>query len=135
MFTFARFLTVLFAAALLALAGCNLVREGDAPTAVPALTVSFQSPENRAQVYAGDEVTLVLLAEDPAGPGVARVQLLVDDQPHQEGAPEVSGSVPVFTVAMRWKANGPGMHSLTALAYRADGTVSAPVTIVLEVVP
>ncbi|MBL8146199.1 MAG: hypothetical protein JNL34_07430 [Anaerolineae bacterium] len=122
-------------AVLLVLAGCNLVREGDAPSPPPALEVSFQSPENMAQFRAGDEVTLLLLAEDSAGPGVARVELRVDDQPHQEGTPEVSDAVPVFTVAMRWKATSPGLHSLMATAYRADGTASTPATIVLEVVP
>ena len=135
MLTITRFRLPVLLAVLLALAGCNLAREGDAPTPVPALEVSFQSPENMAQFRAGDEVTLLLLAEDSAGPGVARVELRVDEQPHQEGAPEVSEAVPVFTVSMRWRANSPGLHSLTAIAYRADGTASTPATIVLEVVP
>lgn len=135
MFTPARLLPLLLIAALLTVAGCNLMRASDAPDLTPALSVTFQSPENMAQFYAGDEVSLLLLAEDRGGPGVARVELLVDDQPHQEGTPEVSSAVPVFTVTMRWKANGPGFHSVTAIAYRADGTASDPATIVLEVVP
>lgn len=88
-----------------------------------------------AQVHTGDEVTFLLLAEDQNGPGVARVELMVDDHLHQEGTPEVSGAVPVFTVEMRWKANGPGLHSISAVAFRADGTASDPATIVVEVIP
>lgn len=87
------------------------------------------------QVRAGDDVVLLLLAEDLGGPGVARVDLLVDDRPHQQGSPEVSSAVPVFTVQMRWRANTPGLHALTAVAYREDGTASAPTSIVLEVMP
>jgi hypothetical protein len=126
---------LMVAAALFALAGCNLVRAADAPVNTPSLSVAFQEPANMTQVRAGDEVQLLLLAEDRGGAGVARVDLLVDDRPHQQGTPEVSGAVPVFTVQMRWRPTQPGLHSLTAVAYREDGTASAPATIVLEVVP
>jgi hypothetical protein len=117
------------------LASCNLVREADAPTLAPVLNVRFESPANQTQVYEGQEIELLLVAEDASGPGVARVELRVDDRPHQEGAPEVSGAVPVFSVAMRWKATGQGLHSLTATAFREDGSASAPATILLQVVP
>jgi hypothetical protein len=131
----ARFLPFLCIAALLGLAGCNLMRALDVTPTQPALTVRFQSPDNQTQVYAGQEIPLLLVAEDRTGPGVARVELRVDDRPHQEGTPEVGGAVPVFTVEMRWKASGPGLHALSAVAYRADGTPSDPATILLEVVP
>ena len=120
---------------LLALAGCNLAREGDVPAQNAGPTVSFLAPENMAQVRAGDDVPVLILAEDPDGPGIARVALLVNDLPHQEGTPESSEAVPVFTVQMSWRANGQGLQSLTAIAYRADGTASAPATIALDVVP
>ena len=128
-------LPLLCIAALLGLAGCNLARAGDALPEVPALSVRFQSPDNQTQVYAGQEVALLLVAEDRSGPGIARVELRVDDRPHQEGTPEVGGAVPVFTVEMRWKASGPGLHAVSAIAYRADGTPSDPATILIEVVP
>jgi hypothetical protein len=130
-----RFLPLLCIAALLGLAGCNLVRENDVRPVVPALSVRFQSPDNQTQVYAGQEIPLLLVAEDRSGAGVARVELRVDDRPHQEGTPEVGSAVPVFSVEMRWKANGPGLHALSAVAYRADGTPSDPATILIEVVP
>lgn len=126
---------LLLAAALFALAACNLVRDGDAPAALPALTVRFQEPANMAQVRVGEDVFMLLLAEDRGGPGVARVDLLVDDRLIQQGVPEVSGAVPVFTVQMRWRASIAGLHSVTAVAYREDGSASAPETIAVEVVP
>jgi hypothetical protein len=125
----------LLAAALLALAGCNLVREADVTAVVPALRVTFQEPANMTQVRAGEDVLFLLVAEDRSGPGVARVDLLVDDRLIQQGMPEVSSAVPVFTVQMRWRAGTPGLHALTAVAYREDGVASAPETIALEVVP
>lgn len=118
-----------------ALTGCNLVREDAAPTLTPVLTVSFQEPPNMAQVREGEEITLLLLAEDRGGSGVVQVDLLVDDRPHQQGSPEVETAVPVFAVSMRWRATTVGLHSLTAVAYRADGAASTPATIALEVVP
>jgi hypothetical protein len=127
--------SLLVAAGLLALAGCNLIREADVNALVPALRVSFQEPANMTQVRAGEDVLFLLVAEDAAGPGVARVDLLVDDRLIQQGMPEVSSAVPVFTVQMRWRASNPGLHALTAVAYREDGVASAPETIALEVVP
>jgi hypothetical protein len=123
---------LLLAAALLALAGCNLVREADVTAFVPALRVTFQEPANMTQVRAGEDVLFLLVAEDRSGP---RVDLLVDDRLIQQGMPEVSSAVPVFTVQMRWRAGTPGLHALTAVAYREDGVASAPETIALEVVP
>lgn len=132
---FSRFLLCFSIAALLALTGCNLVRTADVTPVQPALSVRFESPDNQTQVYAGQEISLLLVAEDRNGPGVARVELSVDDRPHQEGTPEVGSAVPIFTVEMRWKATGPGLHALSAVAFRADGTPSDPATIVIEVVP
>ena len=61
--------------------------------------------------------------------GIARVALMIDDLPYRDSQPEVSGAVPVFTVTMNWLAQGIGYHSLTAVAYRPDGTESRPRTI------
>jgi hypothetical protein len=58
----------------------------------------------------------------------------VDDLPHQEGAPVDSAAVPTFTVIMNWLAEAQGFHSLTAVAYRPDGTASQPTIISIQVV-
>jgi hypothetical protein len=120
---------------LVLLTGCNLQSGESTPVPTPDIPqVQFQFPTNNSAVLEGVDLSIELLATD-VGTGVARVELLVDDQPHQEGKPEVNLSVPTFTITMNWLAQGIGQHSLTAVAYRLDGTASAPETIILEVVP
>ena len=72
-----------------------------------------------------------LLAQDSVG--IARVELRVDDQPHQDGKPVDAAAVPVFTVDMNWLAEGVGLHSLQATAFRLDGTASTPILINVNV--
>jgi hypothetical protein len=121
--------------AALLLCGCNLSQVAPTPPPTPdAPHVEFRAPLNGSTVVEGHELTVELLATDP-GNGVARVELLVDDLSHQEGKPEVSTAVPTFTVIMNWQAQGVGLHSLTAVAYRQDGSASPPTMIVVSVLP
>ncbi len=119
---------------LLVLAACNL--QQGTPTLLPTPdvpAVEFLSPVNGSSVIEGTDLTIELVARD-AGEGVARVELLVDDLPHQEGAPVDNVAVPTFTVIMNWLAEGQGFHSLTAVAYRPDGTAGQPAIISIQVV-
>ena len=120
----------------LAMAGCNL--SNVTPTATPEANipeVQFQYPANNSVVVAGTDVQIQLLAEDPRGVGVARVELRVDEMFLQEGTPVASAAVTVFTINMNWLAEGVGLHSLSAVAYRPDGTMSNFATIQLQVIP
>jgi hypothetical protein len=118
------------------LCACNLIAGTLTPTPPPNIpTIQFQYPANDSTVVQGMDVQIQLLAQDAIGDGVARVELLVDDQPLQEGIPLISSAVPVFTVEMNWLADGVGLHSLSAIAFRADGTASDPATIRILVVP
>jgi hypothetical protein len=119
-----------------ALAGCTLLRQSAVtPIATPDLPQArFLAPPNNATVVEGGELDIDIVATD-SGTGVARVELRVDDQKVQEGKPEVSASVPTFTVKMNWIAQGVGQHPLTAIAYRLDGTPSDPATILVQVLP
>lgn len=115
--------------------GCNLQSGTPTPIPTPNIpSIQFQFPLNNSTVLEGIDLDIDLIANDP-GPGVAWIELLVDDQPHQEGKPSISPEVPTFTVKMNWLAQGIGIHSFTAVAYRLDGTASAPQTILVEVVP
>lgn len=110
---------------------CNLQVGTPTPFPTPDLPrVEFQAPANNDSFVEGTDLTIALLATD-AGPGIARIELLVDDLPYSAATPEVSEAVPVFTVTMNWLAEGIGYHSLTAIAYRADGIPSPPVTIAI----
>lgn len=119
-----------------ALVGCTLLRQGAAtPFPTPDLPQArFLAPPNNATVVEGGQLDIEILAID-SGAGVARVELRVDDNKIQEGKPQVSASVPTFTVKMNWLAQGVGQHPLTAIAYRMDGTQSDPATILVQVLP
>jgi hypothetical protein len=116
-------------ALLLFTAACNLQMGEPTPFPTPdAPQLEFQEPANNSRIAEGAEIEFLLLAQD-AGEGIARVELLVDDQFVDDSAPEISATVPVFTVRMNWQAEGIGFHSVTAIAYRPDGIGSRPVTI------
>lgn len=116
------------------LAACNLQSSPNTPPPTPDIpTVQFQFPPNNSSVIEGVDLTIELVAQD-GGAGVSRVELLIDDQPHQEAKPEVNITVPTFTVTMNWLAQGLGSHSLTAIAYRTDGTASDAEVIIVDVV-
>ncbi len=103
----------------LLLCGCNLVTQQTAPTSnVP--TVTFLFPANNVAVVEETDLQIQLLAQDSVG--IARVELRVDDSPHQEATPVEAAAVPIFTVDMNWLAEGVGLHALEATAYRLDGT-------------
>ncbi len=115
-------------------AGCNLSAGTPTPFPTPDIpTVEFLYPANNSTVLEGIDLNIELLAAD-ASAGIARVELLIDDQPHQEGRPQASSAVPTFTITMNWLAQGIGQHAFTAIAYRENGAASAPKTIIIEVV-
>lgn len=121
--------------ALLFIMACNL--QYGLPTPIPtpdAPIIEFQAPVNNDRFVEGTDLIIALLARDD-GVGIARVELLVDEQFVNEATPETSGAVPVFTVNMNWLTQGVGYHSLTAIAYRPDGAASRPETISILVTP
>jgi hypothetical protein len=124
---------LLLALVALATAACTLVQAVPPPTAAP-FSVQFQTPENGAQFTEGATVSVLVYAQDQTGPGIARIDLLVDDVLTQQGAPVESSAVPAFTVETNWTAQGVGLHALTAVAYRSDGSAAPPVSIRIEVV-
>lgn len=113
--------------ALLTLAACSI----NAPVPPDIPQVQFLFPMDGVSVTAGTDLQIGLVAQDAEG--VARIELLVDDVPHQEATPVDSPAVPLFTVDMNWLARGGGRHALTAIAYRADGTASDPAIIRVDV--
>lgn len=116
------------------LAGCNLSATPTPPPATPDLPrVLFQEPQNNSRVVEGFEINVDIVAADETQ-GIGRIEFLVDNVLVQEGTPP-DGVVPVFRANVKWVAQGIGMHSLSAVAYRPDGTPSDVTTIVIEVIP
>ena len=59
----------------------------------------------------------------------------MDEALINERGPDISAAVPLFTVNMNWLAQGQGRHTLSAIAYRPDGTSSDVETILVNVLP
>jgi Big-like domain-containing protein len=126
---------VWLAALVLFMGACNLQIGTPTPPPTPdAPQIEFQAPLSGATISENTELDIALIARD-AGVGVAKIELLIDDQPYKEVMPTTSAAVPIFTVTMNWLASGVGLHSMTATAFRPDGTASQPFTIIVEVTP
>ncbi len=128
---------LLLLALMLVLGACNIRTNGATNTPYPTPdipTASFIFPANLATIVEGTDVNVQVLAQD-AGAGVADIQLQVDDLAAGDAKPQVSAAVPVFNAIIHWLAQGVGNHSMTLTAYRTDGTASAPVTIIVKVLP
>ncbi len=124
---------VLLMAMMLCMSACNLQVGTPTPPPTPdAPQIEFQAPSSAVLIAENTELDIELIARD-VGVGVAKIELLIDDLPYQEVSPTTSAAVPVFTVTMNWLAKGIGFHSMTAIAFRPDGTASPPVTIIIEV--
>lgn len=133
-----RCLTLVVAGVLAALllAGCNLENSAATPTPAPTPDlprVEFLAPAAGSTILEGAELIVDVLARD-ASAGIAQIALLVDDRVLLTAEPEF-GSVPDFRVEANWFAQGVGLHLITAIAYREDGTQSAPADLLIEVLP
>lgn len=119
------------------LAGCNLAA-GSQPTPFPTPdipSVEILSPANNQQVFEGTVFDIDIVARDETA-GVARIELLVDDNFVNEVAPDESEgtSVPALRVKMNWLAQGAGFHIIEVVAYREDGTRSDSALLNIDVI-
>ena len=113
---------------------CHLQQAAVVPSPTPSLpTAEFLFPSNNSRVEEGAELNIDLLGSDTQY-GVARIELYVDDVKINEATPKDNPTVPDFRVTMNWTAEGIGLHTLRAVAYRLDGTASDDALIVIEVV-
>lgn len=134
-----RRLNIVFVIAMLAVAGlaCNLTDGGqDAPAAVPeadAPVVEIRVPVNGMSFAEGTGVIIQVVGTD-SGSGVSRIDLQVDDLPAGSSpAPNASGQS-AYIANFTWTAQGIGAHSISAQAFRSDGTASAPAIISITVI-
>jgi hypothetical protein len=129
-----RFAVVVFI--VLCISGCNLgAATPSTPIATPDLpTVSFNAPVNNARVFEDTLLDVDIVATDNTE-GISKVEFYVDGTLLEAGEPENSPVKPIYRVTMNWLTEGVGNHSLSAIAYRPDGTPSEETVIVLEIVP
>lgn len=114
---------------------CNLGNANVTPLPTPDLpTVEILAPANNQQAIEGVEFDFDIVARDN-NPGVALVELYVDEVLINFANPIEQESVPIFRTAMNWRALGTGRHIIEVIAYRPDGTPSDPARINIEVLP
>jgi hypothetical protein len=112
---------------------------GAGPTVTPSPvpggqpTVVIESPVNGAPTPIGQPLTVDVRADDLAV-GVNRIDLLVggilvDIESTPGDVPQ-----PMFAVGLQWTPTAEGSHTLTAIAYRPDGTASQPAEVTVAVV-
>ncbi len=94
--------------------------------------VAITAPMNGATVPAGESVDLSFKASEDSGAGLSRVEVFVNGALlSSEAVPEGSEALHQFTLA--WTPSAGGSANVMAVAYAADDTASAPVTLVLTV--
>lgn len=125
------------ASCLVVLSACNLSAPAP-PTSLPSATAAIPQvqilyPPHNQRVIEGVIFDIDILASDPAAK-IQRVELYVDEELLQSSESE-TGLQQSYRVTTNWLAKGLGWHKFSAIAYRADGTVSHPHVIALEVVP
>lgn len=127
---------VLLAALALLLSACNIRTNNSTNTPFPTLDiprVQFISPANQQQLPEGTVLDINLLAEDSVG--VVRIELTVDDLLFQTVSTDNNTPLASFSAAISWPVTGAGIHSMTAEAFRADGTKSSSANIIVDVQP
>jgi hypothetical protein len=116
-----------------ALTGCNLNASQLTPVPTPDLPgVEFLYPSDGSGVIEGTDLTIDLIARDESQ-GINRIELLLNGIRLREAVTDDHNPVPAFRVEMNWLAQGTGLHVLTAIAYRPDGTRSDEADIIVEV--
>jgi len=129
MATSRRFWPVFLAGVALGLAALACDPSARAPSTPPR--VAILSPESGSSVEVGETVSVEVMAEDPDGPGVFRLDLQLDglvvDTFEAAGPQAELGATLAVTPAEE------GASTLAAIAYREDGTPSEAVTVSISV--
>src|SRR5687767_12199797 len=87
-------------------------------------TISVSSPVNGAVLPLGVPIAVVATATDTAG--VSRIDLAADGVVVDSYSTPGSVGQPTVAAQLNWTPAVAGAHALTAIAYRPDGTASAP---------
>lgn len=121
------------------MAACNLPGVGgDDPTVTPTPIeedqgkpgVVIDSPPSGSTAAMGEEVFVQSTSTDTVG--ITRVDLQVDGTVvRSDNTPEETPQ-PQFSLLQAWTA-APGDHTLSVIAYRADGTASDPASVTITV--
>jgi hypothetical protein len=124
-----RFLSLKKWLTLFLLLGCV----GCIPQPSEAPTIRLESPESGLEVVQGERVLVQSLAQDDNG--VIKIELWVDGRLYETNRPKQTGEQPGSDAIQIWEASTLGSHTLEVRAHDADGQVSDPASVVVQVVP
>jgi len=115
-------------------AGCGSAapaEEETLATGAPVVQIAAPLP---GDVYREGVGVNILVRVENAGPDLARVAIQVDGEIIGEAVQPQLGSAQTLTINNGWPAAGIGEHVISAVATRADGTSSDPVSVTINVV-
>jgi hypothetical protein len=95
-------------------------------------TIRLESPQDGVEVSPGARVLVQSSAQDERG--VVRIELWVDGRLYEAHRSEEPSGDLVFDVIQIWNASEIGPHTLTVKALSADGRVSEPSSVEVNVV-
>jgi hypothetical protein len=120
-----------------AITGCSLNfggTEGDAVAAIsgaPIVEIAAPLPNS---TYLQNVAVNILTSISNAGEDIQRVEISVNDTSIADlPSPNPSGAAR-FSVTQTWTPDGPGEYTITAIAYRADGSGSQPASVQINVI-
>jgi len=119
---------------LLFTAACgNAAPAEEEPLSGGAPVVQISSPLS-GDVYREGVGVNILVRVENAGEDLARVAVQVDGEIIGEAVQPNLGTAQTLTIRNGWPASGVGSHIISAVATRADGTSSDPVSVTISVV-
>ena len=120
---------------LLLLTACNLSTAPDPSSqtlsGVPAVQIAAPLPN--ATYLEGVTINVQAQVQN-AGPDVARVDFAVDNQVFASLTEPNSAGAVAFSVSESWVSTGAGVHSLSVIALRSDGSASVPASVTVTVI-
>lgn len=121
-------------------AGCSLSLRGVGPVGGPFATptsfraagppsVTIASPTDESPGAVGRTIAFDVRGSDAWPVGVARLELFAGDTLVDRALTAGGANKLNFGSVLEWTPSAPGRYEVSAFAYRADGTASAPATI------
>jgi Bacterial Ig domain len=98
-----------------------------------APTVEIAAPPTGSSSSVGRSVDVDVRGTDPFSLGVGRLELFVDGAPVDRVVVGGGAARQSFAAVLSWIPLAPGTFTLSAVAYRLDGTASAPAEVIVIV--
>lgn len=119
------------------LAACTLPTAGEEEDSETVISgppvVEIAAPLPNASYLEGVPV-VIQAAVSNAGADINRVEFAVDGNTIATQPTPNTAAAPIFSVTATWESAGVGPHTISIVAFRADGSSSTPATVTINVV-